>query len=191
MFKANDNLVNMEAIPMIIKEIFGMTNLIITKYEDLDKADVEELGINELVMFILTFKQTAPARKVEGEESGKVDTREEGKGETEGAKKKTSFKELPGEENKIDFDTFYNGMESYIINSPTVVVLEKREEGAEESYGPTEQQNQQHPYPNKVADYDMIKHNQHFYDAIETEEYIMPNIFEVEIHLADNQVEFF
>jgi hypothetical protein len=28
----------------------------------------------------------------------------------------------------------------------------------------------------------------HFFDSIETEEFVMPNLFEVEIRLADNQI---
>jgi hypothetical protein len=37
----------------------------------------------------------------------------------------------------------------------------------------------------------MSKGEKHFYDSIETEEFIMPNMFEVEIRLADNQVFFY
>jgi hypothetical protein len=31
----------------------------------------------------------------------------------------------------------------------------------------------------------------HYFDSIETDEFVMPNLFEVEIRLADNQVSLF
>jgi hypothetical protein len=40
----------------------------------------------------------------------------------------------------------------------------------------------------QTDDRQLSKGDKHYYDSIETEEFIMPNMFEVEIRLADNQV---
>jgi hypothetical protein len=34
----------------------------------------------------------------------------------------------------------------------------------------------------------MEQQQKHYFDSIETDEFVMPNMFEVEIRLADNQV---
>jgi hypothetical protein len=36
----------------------------------------------------------------------------------------------------------------------------------------------------------MEQQQKHYFDSIETDEFVMPNMFEVEIRLADNQVYF-
>ena len=42
-------------------------------------------------------------------------------------------------------------------------------------------ESERHAHPGRGGD-------KHFYDSIETDEFVMPNVFEVEIRLADNQV---